>query len=67
MLIIEVHPEDTTQLTQPFMPTLFRSAPARYLLENLKIAHSDVVALRALGREWVETERCELPIRGLYL
>jgi len=59
-LIIEVHPGDTTQLTQPFMPALFRSAPARYLLENLQIAHSNVVAPRALGREWVETELCKL-------
>lgn len=59
-LIIEVHPGDVTQLTQPFMPTLFRSAPARYLLENLQIAHSDVAAPRALGREWVEAELCEL-------
>ncbi len=59
-LIIEVHPGDTTQLTQPFMPTLFRSAPARYLLENLQIAHSDVAAPRALGREWVEAELCKI-------
>jgi len=59
-LIIEVHPGDTTALTQPFMPALFRSAPARYLLENLQIAHSDVAAPRALGREWVETELAKL-------
>lgn len=59
-LIIEVHPGDTSQLTQPFMPALFRSAPARYLLENLQIAHSDVAAPRALGREWVEAELCKL-------
>ncbi len=59
-LIIEVHPGDTSQLTQPFMPALFRSAPARYLLENLQIAHSDVAAPRALGREWVETELAKL-------
>jgi len=59
-LTIEVHPGDTTQLTQPFMPALLRSTPARYLLENLQIAHSDVAAPRALGREWVETELCKL-------
>lgn len=59
-LIIEVHPGDTSQLTQLFMPTLFRSAPARYLLENLQIAHRDVAAPRALGREWVEAELCKI-------
>jgi hypothetical protein len=59
-LIIEIHPGDTSQLTQPYMPALFRSAPARYLLENLQIAHRDVAAPRALGREWVETELCKL-------
>jgi len=59
-LIIEVHPGDTTQFIQPFMPALFRSAPARYLLENLQVAHSDVAAPRALGREWVENELCKL-------
>ena len=42
------------------MPKLFRSAPARYLLENLQIAHSDTAAPRALGREWVEAELCKL-------
>jgi len=59
-LIIEVHPGDVTALTQPFMPTLFRSAPSRYLLENLQIAHSDVDAPRALGRKWVEAELCKI-------
>lgn len=59
-LIIEVHPGDVTQLTQPFLPTLSRSAPARYLLENLQIAHSDVDAPRALGRKWVELELCKI-------
>lgn len=63
-LVIEVHPGNTSQLTQPFMPTLFRSAPARYLLENLQIAHRDVAAPRALGLEWVETELCKILDRG---
>lgn len=53
-LIIEVHPGDVTRLTEPFLPTLSRSAPARYLLENLQITHRDVDAPRALGRNWVE-------------
>ena len=59
-LIIEVHPGDVAQLTQPFMPRLFRSAPARYLLENLQITHSDAAAPKALGREWVEAELCKI-------
>lgn len=59
-LIIEVHPGDVTQLTQPFLPTLFRSAPARLLLENLQRAHKDVDALKALGQDWVEKELCKI-------
>ena len=59
-LVIEIHPGDTTHLTQAFLPTLFRSAPARYLLENLQIAHKDADSPRALGREWVETELCKI-------
>lgn len=59
-LTIEVHPGNTDLLTQPFMPNLFKSMPARYLLENLQIAHRDVAAPRALGRDWVETELCKI-------
>jgi hypothetical protein len=59
-LSIEVHPGDVTELTQAFLPTFFRSAPARYLLENLQVAHKDVDAPKALGLAWVETELCKI-------
>jgi hypothetical protein len=59
-LIIEVHPGDVTQLIQPFLPTLFRSAPARFLLENLQVAHKDVAAPKSLGQEWVEKKLCQI-------
>jgi len=62
-LIIEVHPGDTQQLTQPFTPTLCKSAPARYLLENLQTAHKDVAAPKALGRKRVEQELCNILAR----
>ncbi len=60
LLIIEVHPGDCNRLTEPFIPTLRRSSPSRYLLENLQITHGDVAAPRALGRKWVEAELCKL-------
>lgn len=59
-LIINIHPGNTSSLTQPFLPTLFRSAPARYLLENLQITHKNADAPKALGQEWVEQELCKL-------
>lgn len=59
-LMIEVHPGNITLLTQPFLPTLFRSEPVRYLLENLQTTHKDAVAPKALGQEWVEQELCKI-------
>ena len=59
-LTIEVHPGNVTELIELFNPPLYRSSPARYLLENLQITHKDINAPKALGKQWVESELCKL-------
>ena len=59
-LIIDVLPGNVDCLIERFNPSLSRSSAARYLLENLQISHSDVQAIKSLGKEWVENELCKL-------
>jgi len=59
-LIIEVLPGDITSLSEPFQLRSRKSAPERYLLENLQISHKDVSARKTLGKQWVEQELCRL-------
>ena len=59
-LTIHVHPGNVTHQTQPFMPHLFKSAPPRYLLENLQTAHKTGITPKALGQEAVEAELCKV-------
>ncbi len=51
-LTIELLEGNTTELTEPFLPTLSRSSPARQYLENLSISRSKTK--KSLGKEWVE-------------
>lgn len=55
-LVIHVHPGNVTELTELFVPQLKRSAPARFLMENLQLSHQDVALPKALGQQWVEQE-----------
>ncbi|MEQ5806142.1 Fic family protein [Alteromonas sp. NFXS44] len=57
-LTINIIPGNVNTLTEHFLPELFRSAPARMLLENLQIAHGDTSALKSLGKVWVEEKLC---------
>lgn len=59
-LTIDVLPGNVNRLIEPFVPCLFRSSAARYLLENLQISHSDVKAAKSFGKDWVEGELCKL-------
>ncbi|MDB4260908.1 hypothetical protein N9856_04245 [Porticoccaceae bacterium] len=65
VLTIEVQPGDTQRLTEAFVPNLRRSAPARYLLENLQSARNTANKLqsKAYGRLWVEGELCKILAR----
>ena len=60
-LTIEVFPGDTRLLTEQFVPGLRRSAPARYLLENLQPARLSAGSkqAKAYGKAWVESELCK--------
>ena len=60
LLTIEVLPGNIDVLKEPFQPSVFRSSPARYLLENLQISHKDVASVKSLGKDWVEKELCRL-------
>jgi len=60
VLTIEVLPGNVDCLTEPFVPCLFRSNIARYLLENLQTSHDSVQAVKTLGKEWAEKELCKL-------
>lgn len=59
-LTVNVIPGDVNTLTERFLPELFRSAPARLLLENLQIAHGDTGAIKSLGKVWVEEKLCTI-------
>jgi hypothetical protein len=52
MLTIELSAGNTSELTEPFLPTIFRSSPARQYLENLALSRTKVK--KSLGKEWVE-------------
>jgi Fic family protein len=65
VLTIEVQPGDTRLLTEAFVPNLRRSAPARYLLENLQSARKTANKLqsKSYGKSWVEGELCKILAR----
>ncbi|RUO26289.1 cell filamentation protein Fic [Aliidiomarina minuta] len=62
-LSIEIIPGNVELLTEQFVPHLKRSAPARYLMENLSIAQQKAALPKALGKSWVEEELCRIQER----
>ncbi|MCP3907065.1 MAG: Fic family protein [Oceanicoccus sp.] len=61
-LTIDAYPGDTQLLTESFVPNLRRSAPARYLLENLQATRKRAgdTQSKAQGKAWVEGELCKI-------
>lgn len=54
VLTIDLQDGNTTDLIEPFVPTLFRSSPTRQYIENLSISRASVK--KTLGRVWVEQQ-----------
>ena len=54
VLTIDLQRGNTTELTEPFVPKLYRSSPTRQFLENLAISRASVK--KSLGRVWVEQQ-----------
>ena len=61
-LVIEVYPGNTELLTEPFVPDLRRSAPPRYLMENLQATRQTTRGqqTKSYGKAWVEGELWKL-------
>jgi hypothetical protein len=60
VLTIDIQAGSTNELTEPFLPTMHRSAPPRMYLENLTSGRG--VISKSLGQEWVE-ERLSIALR----
>lgn len=60
VLTIDIQPGSTSDLTEPFLPTMHRSAPSRLFLENLSLSRGALT--KSLGQEWVE-ERLSIVMR----
>lgn len=56
ILTIYIWPGSTSDLVEPFLPEMKRSAPARQYLENLTVSRSKVK--KSLGQSWVEERLC---------
>ena len=56
ILTIYIQAGSTDELTEPFMPELYRSSPPRQFLENLSESRGAVK--KSLGQKWVEERLC---------
>jgi len=56
ILTIHILPGSVDELTEPFLPHLHRSSPARQFLENLSESRGKLK--KALGQSWVEERLC---------